>query len=176
MSEKVFKKAPIPNLLEQLKAIPIAKKSMKPEQLRQICLDYMRLQLSFQWLPSKDYEYVVDSQNYTVNLKGKSLHGGLPYVTIGTGRVRQNIVQPAVPQEQQGFDAGKPEHAVGIQCIIMGTAVVRRDQQGKGWRSLRTLHQIPGDQPYRIGGADDFFFGRCRPFTGSGQQGENEQQ
>ena len=87
MSEKVFKKAPIPNLLEQLKAIPIAKKSMKPEQLRQICLDYMRLQLSFQWLPSKDYEYVVDSQNYTVNLKGKSLHGGLPYVTIGTGNL-----------------------------------------------------------------------------------------
>lgn len=85
--KKAFEKVPAPNLPEMLKAIPIAEKSMIPEQLRQICLDYMRLQLSFQWILNQDYEYVVDSQNYTVHLKKNTLYAGLPYVTIGTGNL-----------------------------------------------------------------------------------------
>ena len=37
-----------------INSIPIAKDSMTEDQLRQICLDYMRLQLTFTWKPSEN--------------------------------------------------------------------------------------------------------------------------
>ncbi|MBR2615588.1 MAG: hypothetical protein IKC69_02800, partial [Clostridia bacterium] len=85
--EKIYEKAPHPDLLSQLEAIPVAKPGMRPEELRTICLDFMRLQLSFQWLPGEDYHYVIESRNHPVDLKKGSLHGGMPYVNIGTGNV-----------------------------------------------------------------------------------------
>lgn len=72
---------------EDLYAIPIATSSMSVDQLRQICLDYFRLQLSFSWTPDRDFSYVVTSQNHPVTLRRGVLYGGIPYQTIGTGNL-----------------------------------------------------------------------------------------
>ncbi|MBR2635331.1 MAG: hypothetical protein IKD31_07110 [Clostridia bacterium] len=73
------------SLLEKMKAIPIAKESMTPDQLRKICVDFMRLQLSFPHKISEDYNYWIDRQDHKVYLKKEEVHGGLPYVNVGSG-------------------------------------------------------------------------------------------
>ncbi len=70
---------------EVLKALPIANENMSPDELRSLCLDFMRLQISFQWMPSQDYTYIVDSKNLQVHRKKGQVYGGIPYVNIGTG-------------------------------------------------------------------------------------------
>ena len=44
---------------EKINAIPIANGEMTVDQLRQICVDYMRLELSFQWTPNETMKYVI---------------------------------------------------------------------------------------------------------------------
>ena len=64
-----------------INSIPIAKDSMTEEQLRQICLDYMRLQLTFTWKPSQNY-------THSGKLLGvASTYGGLPYVSSSFGNL-----------------------------------------------------------------------------------------
>ncbi|MBR2616379.1 MAG: hypothetical protein IKC69_06855 [Clostridia bacterium] len=73
------------SMIEKLNAIPIANSSMSSDELRKMCVDYMRLACSYTYTPSKDYTYVVSSQELTeVEYKGQ-LYAGLPYVTAGSG-------------------------------------------------------------------------------------------
>lgn len=73
------------SMIEKLEAIPIATNDMTSDQLRQICVDYMRLACSFCYTPSETYKYTVESQKVDeVEEKGK-LYAGLPYVTRGSG-------------------------------------------------------------------------------------------
>ncbi|MBR3836606.1 MAG: hypothetical protein IKJ74_00530 [Clostridia bacterium] len=75
------------NLKKELAAIPIAKPGMRDFRLRQICLDYMKLQLSFPHKLSKQVDYVVRSQQMPRSLREGIVHGGLPYVTVGSGNL-----------------------------------------------------------------------------------------
>jgi len=70
---------------ETLEAIPIANSAMTEEQLRQICVDFMRLQLSFPWTPSHDLTYKNHSKSITL-YKG-SVYGGLPYISSTGGNI-----------------------------------------------------------------------------------------
>lgn len=62
---------------EQIKAIPVASDDMTEEQLRQICLDALRLQLTFGWTPSTQtlYHNSIQEKNF---LEGQ-VYGGIPY-------------------------------------------------------------------------------------------------
>lgn len=64
-------------------AIPIAKQGMTEDQLRQICIDFMQLQLSFLWTPNQsvDYESYADKP---AQIKIRVVYGGMPYVSYTT--------------------------------------------------------------------------------------------
>lgn len=68
-----------------INAIPIADPSMSLTQLRKICTDFMRLQLSFAWTPSQDLSYSVAGK--TVYLNAGAVYGGLPYVSSTFGNL-----------------------------------------------------------------------------------------
>ena len=67
-------KADVTNLRERLAAIPIATPDMTPDQLRQICVSYIKLSVSFQWIADR-YMSFVDKPEKTF-YKGK-LNGGI---------------------------------------------------------------------------------------------------
>lgn len=78
---------PEKNLPEQLAAIPIAKPGMTEEELRQICLDYIKLELEMPFKFQEDFHYVVYSQKRPRTLLGGKVYGGIPYVTRGSGNL-----------------------------------------------------------------------------------------
>jgi len=65
----------------QLDAIPIANENMSSDELRQICLDYFRMQLTFQWTPAKEIAYTITSYDKKVNLQVGKVYAGLPYIS-----------------------------------------------------------------------------------------------
>ncbi len=76
--------------IERLNAIPIANSSMTTDQLRQICVDFFKLQLSFRWTPSKTLKPetgVVDGQNLRVEINKGTVYGGIPYTSVGSGNL-----------------------------------------------------------------------------------------
>ncbi|MBR2615688.1 MAG: hypothetical protein IKC69_03320 [Clostridia bacterium] len=72
---------------ELLATIPIAREGMTTDELRQICVDYVKLSVSFQWLPSKSFSYVTTSMGQEVNFYEGKLYGGLPYVNVASGNL-----------------------------------------------------------------------------------------
>ncbi|MBR7165358.1 MAG: hypothetical protein IKD18_03670 [Clostridia bacterium] len=72
---------------DRINAIPVANASMSVEQLRQICVDFFSLQVSFPWTPKTQANYEVDSQNHKVEYAVGSLHGGIPYVNLGSNNL-----------------------------------------------------------------------------------------
>ena len=85
------------NLKEQLDRIPIAKPGMHNFRLRQICLDYMKLQCQFPHTLSETVNYVITSQKKARPLAKGMVHGGLPYVTAGSGNLYR-IVEAMNPE------------------------------------------------------------------------------
>lgn len=75
------------NLRAQLEAIPVANASMTEDQLRQICMDYMRLELEFPFRMEEDFVFTVESQKRVRRLLGGKVYGGIPYVTRGAGNL-----------------------------------------------------------------------------------------
>lgn len=73
------------DLLEKLNAIPTAKSGMTEDELRQICVDFMKLQCEFPYKVSQDCYYTVLSQNRHRHLLPNTVYGGIPYVTAGAG-------------------------------------------------------------------------------------------
>lgn len=70
---------PDPLTWDKINAIPIASPEMTTDQLRQICVDYYRLQLSYQWTPSESFSYTIESYERTVDMKKDCLYMGSPY-------------------------------------------------------------------------------------------------
>ena len=67
---------------EKINAIPVAKEGMTTDELRQICVDFMRLQLSFEWTPDRDHAYKIETEmhnNKPMSFKKGTLYKGCPY-------------------------------------------------------------------------------------------------
>ena len=77
------KKPSVPNPLtwEKINSIPVASPEMSVDQLRQICVDYFRLQLSYQWTPEESFTYTIASNGNTVRVQKGTVYGGHLYVT-----------------------------------------------------------------------------------------------
>ena len=75
------------SLQEQLASIPIANASMTEAQLRQICVDYIRLETEFQFKFQEDFVYTIESQKRPRRLLGGKVYGGMPYVSRGAGNL-----------------------------------------------------------------------------------------
>ena len=70
---------------EKINAIPIANDAMTEEELRQICLDTFRLQLTFGWTPNVTTDYNSGMSDKTF-YKG-SVYGGPPYQSGRFGNI-----------------------------------------------------------------------------------------
>lgn len=84
---KIATEVPKMNLKKQLATIPVATPDMTEDQLRQICLDYMKLQLEFPFKFKEDFVYYIFSQKRERRLLGGKVYGGIPYVTRGAGNL-----------------------------------------------------------------------------------------
>ena len=86
------------NLALELEKIPIANKSMSEDELRDIVVQFMKLQLTFAYTPS--FEGMTSYKYYIKNLKGRygfegcqipfeegKYYGGIPYVGNASGSV-----------------------------------------------------------------------------------------
>ena len=71
---------------EKMAAIPIANASMTTEQLRQICVDYIKLSVSCQWVSDGNY-FLVEWDNDERRFKEGKLYGGIPYVNEASGNL-----------------------------------------------------------------------------------------
>ncbi|MBR3836750.1 MAG: hypothetical protein IKJ74_01275 [Clostridia bacterium] len=67
-----------------LAAIPIANSSMSTDELRQICIAFMQLSVSFQWIPDRDVEL---GNSKLKRFKEGDLQGGLPYINTASGNL-----------------------------------------------------------------------------------------
>ena len=73
-------------LNSQVEDFPIASESTTYEQRRQMCLDFFRLQLDFQWKPNINVEdYVSYYKGYVKGLLTDNLYEGIPYGGVSTG-------------------------------------------------------------------------------------------
>ena len=77
--EEVEKAVPSPLSWADMDAIPVASADMTEEQLRQIVLDFFRLQLTFQWTPREDFDYTIVCYDELRNMKAGTVYAGLPY-------------------------------------------------------------------------------------------------
>lgn len=78
----VYPKVLRPLTWEKIRAIPVATEGMTSDQLRQICVDFMRLQLSFEWTPDRDHAYKIETEmhnNKPMTFERGTLYAGLPY-------------------------------------------------------------------------------------------------
>ena len=75
------------SVIQKLRAIPKADKTMTTDELRKICYDYMGLQISFMYTPNVDFSYIVTSQKLPVTKEAGQLYAGFPYVCVGSGNL-----------------------------------------------------------------------------------------
>lgn len=64
---------------EKIAALPVANASMSTAELRQLCLDFFAIQLSFAWTPNKSFSYERTVGNNASRNVG-TVYGGIPYV------------------------------------------------------------------------------------------------
>ncbi len=80
--EKPYEYPKVANSLswEKIRAIPLANNNMTEAELRKICTDFMRLQLTFEWTPAKSIVYLLGDKN--MEFPAGKVYGGLPYMTF----------------------------------------------------------------------------------------------
>lgn len=90
-TQPVEKLVPTPLTWEKIDAIPIASADMTEEELRQICVDYFRLQVSFQWTPKEDLDYIISGYNKETHFPAGVMYAGLPYMCPDSGNIAGNL-------------------------------------------------------------------------------------
>lgn len=87
-SEKkiIYEKADDPLTPEKMASIPIAKNNMTTDKLRQICVDYLKLSVSCQWV-ADDTFYLLKKDNPEFNFTEGKLYGGIPYIHKASGNL-----------------------------------------------------------------------------------------
>ena len=75
-------------LVSQVTEFPIATEDMSKAELRQMVIDFFKLQLAFQWTPNMDvtdYDLTNWKSSIPKSINIGSVHGGIPYQSLGTG-------------------------------------------------------------------------------------------
>ena len=91
-TEPAFAVPELPNKLEvkDVTEFPVATQDMSKTQLRQLILDFFKLQLSFQWtsnLDITDYDMTNLKSDIPKFIMAGSVMGGVPYQSLGTGNM-----------------------------------------------------------------------------------------
>lgn len=85
------KRVPMPMTWEMIDAVPIANENMTEDELRQICIDFFRLQLLFQWTPKEDLDFYVTGYKRDSHFPAGQLYAGFPYMCSSSGRMVGNL-------------------------------------------------------------------------------------
>jgi len=112
-----YNTVPDPLTWEELNALPIASPDMTEDELRQICVDFMRLQLSVQWTPDKVVKsYVNDGKD--IMLRPENVYCGLPYVANSFGNLYNLMTYYDEQTGRVDFNAmgDEIEALIGNQC------------------------------------------------------------
>ena len=73
---------------EKLAAIPVANSEMTSQELRQICVDYIKLSVSCQWVSDATFYFEeADKDNVEKKFDEGKLYGGIPYVNMASGNL-----------------------------------------------------------------------------------------
>ncbi|MBR2616518.1 MAG: hypothetical protein IKC69_07565 [Clostridia bacterium] len=83
---RVYSKVDDPLTRAKLDAIPIANSSMSIDELRDICVRYFKLAVSFQWIPDGDMILEGETDPYRSFTEGV-LYGGIPYINTASGNL-----------------------------------------------------------------------------------------
>ena len=66
---------------EKINSLPIASSDMTQAQLRQLCVDFFRMQLSFQWTPKEDFSFHINSFDLDPAYTAGTVYAGSPYIS-----------------------------------------------------------------------------------------------
>lgn len=75
------KAVPNPMTWERIEAVPIANADMSLLELRQLCVDYFKLQLSFQWTPKEDFTFHINTFDLDPAYTAGTVYAGSPYIS-----------------------------------------------------------------------------------------------
>ena len=83
-----------PNMPKKLFAydlaqIPLATDQMTKAELRQLCMDFMALQVSFQWKPDMEISFYQtnNDKGKVKTIKTENIYGGIIYQSLGFGNL-----------------------------------------------------------------------------------------
>ncbi len=153
----VYPKVLSPLTWEKIRAIPVANGEMSTDQLRQICVDYMRLQLSFEWTPDRDHNYNIDTQMHNgkpMSFRKGTLYAGIPYragTNCGTSGNLYTVMEIYDPQtgviSSQGITTDQLTALISNHCSsscywawsrVVNTMFGTSDDTARqGWSNVR---------------------------------------
>lgn len=109
---------PDKNLAQRLSAIPVARPGMTEDELRQICMDFIRLEVEAPFKLKEDFTYHIQSQHRDRKLLGGKVYAGLPYVSRGAGNLYRlaEICDPETGELDQNSDVFDNIRYVGNAC------------------------------------------------------------
>jgi len=76
---------------EQVQSLPVATADMTKEELRQLCVDYCTMQISFLWHPNMDLEFYMTYADGLKETSKEDIHSGLLYQSQGTGNLYRTL-------------------------------------------------------------------------------------
>jgi len=102
---------------EKIAALPIANASMSTAELRQLCLDFFKIQLSFAWTPNKSFSYERTIGNKVSRNVG-TVYGGIPYVHSTSQSLYSFLTfyDEATGVLDVASAGASPHNALGNQC------------------------------------------------------------
>lgn len=72
---------------EKINSFPIKNENMTIQEMRELCVDFMRFSKTAMWTPNADVHYVRNAKGVEDDMFKGTVYGGLPYVGLGTGNV-----------------------------------------------------------------------------------------
>ena len=128
-----------PLTLADLEAIPVANSTMTEDQLRQICVDFMRLQLSFSWTPKQDFKYTTGGKARA--LYRGTVYAGLPYISSTVGNLYNawHLYDPATGVLDTSYGDGTLHEIIGNQCSGSAYWAWARISNSMTWTGTPTM-------------------------------------
>lgn len=103
---------------DKINALPVKSSTMTVEQMRKLCVDFMRLSKTALWTPDEEYTFIKTNKGAMETLEVGQVYGGMPYVgNNGSGNVYRMMdyydPETGVLQVKR---AGSPVRLFGNHC------------------------------------------------------------
>lgn len=129
---------------QQVTSLPVATDDMTSQEKRQLCLDFLELQLGFHWVPSVNVTDWITTNwkkgNYK-KLLTENVYGGIPYQSVGTGNLYRWLEYYDETTGVMDMEKAFSENGgYGVNAAVFD---VEKDETGKitykKYRSFQTL-------------------------------------